>query len=344
MAHAQFLEAEGPQALLSHMLFHTRDVDEAREGVAKVFSPHDLRVMGSGGTVDSCMHHVSLGGITLSRLRYGTTVDIDPGCTDNFYLVQMPISGICEVSCGKDTVASSPRVASVITPTLPMWEHWEVGCDKVIVKIDRALLERHCARHLGHELTKPINFQLGMDLESNQVESWRRLVELLVSEVDHGGAMLASPLIRANFEQTVAGALLFSQPSNYIDDLRRPPLPIAPYYVKRAEEYMRSHVDEPISVIELAEYAGVGTRALYAGFQNFRGVSPMAFLKSLRLDQVRQALLAGPNQATVTEIAMRWGFSHLGHFAAAYRKKFGESPCQTMRAYRADPGNSFGPH
>lgn len=344
MVHARFLEAEGPQALLSHLLFHTRDIDEAHEGVAKVFSPHNLQIKGSSNAVDSSMYHVSLGGIAISRLRYGATVKIDRGCTDNFFLVQMPISGACEMSCGSDTIVLNPRLAAVVTPTLPLRVHWQADCDKIFVKIDRALLERHCARHLGYELKKPINFQLGMDLESSQVGSWRRLVELLVTEVDHGGAMLASPLIRANFEQTVAGALLFSQPSNYIDDLRRPPLPIAPYYVKRAEEYMRSHVDEPISVIELAEYAGVGTRALYAGFQNFRGVSPMAFLKSLRLDQVRQALLAGPNQATVTEIAMRWGFSHLGHFAAAYRKKFGESPCQTMRAYRADPGSSFGPH
>lgn len=328
----QFLDIEQPNPLLAHKLFHTYDIDDARERVTEVFSPHDLRLVRAEEAVDTHMYKVSLGAISLNRLSYGATVDIDAGRIDDYYLVQMPISGTCRVQCGKDAVSSTPRLASVVTPTQPLRVQWQQGCDMVIIKIERSLLERQCAQHLGHDLQRPVEFALEMREESSRTDSWRRLVELLMTEADHEKGMLSSPLIRANFEQMVVAALLFNQPNNYSEDFLRPSPPVAPYYVKRAEEYVRAHAHEPICAGDLAEQAGVSVRALYAGFQNFRGVSPMAFVKSVRLDRVRSELHAtSAGRETVTEVAMRWGFSHLGHFTAAYKRKFGETPSETLR-------------
>lgn len=332
MACARLLEVERPQALTSHALFHTHDIDEARERVAKIFCPHELRLVHAGEAVESRMSHVPLGAVSLNRLAYGAAVQIDSARLEDFYLVQMPISGVSEVVCGKDMVQTHPGRASVVTPTLPLQICAGKDFDQVIIKIGRALLERHCAQHLGHDLAHPIEFQLGMELESSQVQSWCRLVQWLVHEADYGGGVLGSRMVRGNFEQMIIGALLFCQPNNYTDELQRPASPIAPYYVRRAEEYMHTHAEDPISVIELAEHTGVSTRALYAGFQSFRGVSPMAFLKSVRLERVRKDLLtASPCRVTVSDVATRWGFSHFGHFAAGYRQKFGETPSQTLR-------------
>jgi AraC-like DNA-binding protein len=36
----------------------------------------------------------------------------------------------------------------------------------------------------------------------------------------------------------------------------------------------------------------------------------------------------------VSEIALRWGFGHFGRFAAEYRRRFGESPSQTLSSAR----------
>jgi REP element-mobilizing transposase RayT len=50
------------------------------------------------------------------------------------------------------------------------------------------------------------------------------------------------------------------------------------------------------------------------------------------LERVREELTdaeAGEG-ATVTAIAERWGFNHLGSFAVLYRKRWGESPSQTL--------------
>ena len=57
----------------------------------------------------------------------------------------------------------------------------------------------------------------------------------------------------------------------------------------------------------------------------------MAYFRAFRLNAVRQELKTAPDTATVHEIAQRWGFWHIGEFAAAYRLLFGELPSQTLK-------------
>ena len=57
----------------------------------------------------------------------------------------------------------------------------------------------------------------------------------------------------------------------------------------------------------------------------------MEFLRRIRLERVRNELIHATNGATVTSAAMRWGFLHLGRFAADYRARFNESPSATLR-------------
>jgi AraC family ethanolamine operon transcriptional activator len=101
--------------------------------------------------------------------------------------------------------------------------------------------------------------------------------------------------------------------------------------VRRAEEYMRAHLGNPLSVLHLCRELNVSKRTLHYAFQEVRGLSPMAYFKVSRLNAVRQELKAPPaGTTTVQEIAQRWGFWHTGEFAAAYRRLFGELPSQTL--------------
>ncbi|WP_349814825.1 helix-turn-helix domain-containing protein [Curtobacterium sp. MCJR17_043] len=67
-------------------------------------------------------------------------------------------------------------------------------------------------------------------------------------------------------------------------------------------------------------------------FRRTLGVSPLTYLRQVRLDRVHDELLArDPRTASVGEVATRWGFAHLGRFSAAYAERFGEYPKQTLR-------------
>lgn len=81
---------------------------------------------------------------------------------------------------------------------------------------------------------------------------------------------------------------------------------------------------------DLVHHCGVAERTLNQHFRAFLGVSPVRYLRRLRLAAAREALLAGEPGTSVTEIAKRFEFNHLGRFAAHYRKVFGESPSRTL--------------
>ena len=101
--------------------------------------------------------------------------------------------------------------------------------------------------------------------------------------------------------------------------------------VRRADEYMRAGLGEPVSLLGLCREIGVSERTLHYAFQEVRGLSPMAYFRAVRLNAVRQELkAAAADTATVRQIARRWGFWHGGEFAAAYRQLFGELPSQTL--------------
>ena len=70
-------------------------------------------------------------------------------------------------------------------------------------------------------------------------------------------------------------------------------------------------------------------------FQRHLGMSPMAYVREVRVRSAHRDLRsADPAHTTVAAIAHRWGFTHLGRFAAAHKKKFGNTPVQALHAAR----------
>ncbi|HEY0878261.1 MAG TPA: helix-turn-helix domain-containing protein [Zeimonas sp.] len=100
--------------------------------------------------------------------------------------------------------------------------------------------------------------------------------------------------------------------------------------VSRAQEYMREHLDEPLTVEDLCRHLQVSRRTLQYGFSEVLRLNPVAYLRALRLNGVRRALRNAAQGTTVQDVAARWGFWHLSHFACDYRRMFGELPSETL--------------
>lgn len=317
--------------LRHHNLIKTRDLNEAREAVARAFCPHELSLASARGQLDVVHNGVRLGDVGLNYLRYGDEVRINPGLLHDFYLVQVPIAGRAVVRVGDTTVKSDRNCASLPSPSEPIDMMWSDGCEQMIIYLDRRAVERFAsAREPGQE-PKEIIFDPAVDTHRPAVRSWLRIVGLLRDEIESGSTLLHSPLASTHFEQLLIGGLLAAQPNS-----AECGIPIAGK--RERKERIRTVInaieDAPERawrVAELADLAGVSSRSLQDAFRHEYGAGPMEVLRRIRLQRAHRDLVAGvPEETSVTEIAMNWGFFHLGRFAAIYREHYGESPSRRL--------------
>ena len=97
--------------------------------------------------------------------------------------------------------------------------------------------------------------------------------------------------------------------------------------VSRCEKHLRDRPEEPVTVLELCRALRCSRRTLQTSFQRVADVTPVGYLRTIRLNAVRRLLRTTPvQQLGVGEAAASWGFTHLGYFAREYRDLFGELP------------------
>ena len=101
--------------------------------------------------------------------------------------------------------------------------------------------------------------------------------------------------------------------------------------LRRVLDYIGDRLEAPIRVSELCRLAQASERTLQRAFLERFDVTPKAYLQALRLNGVRRDLLASePSAERIQDVAMRWGFWHMGQLAADYRRLFFELPSQTL--------------
>jgi AraC-like DNA-binding protein len=185
-----------------------------------------------------------------------------------------------------------------------------------------------------------LEFAPTFDLAQGCGRSLAHCVHLAVTEFDAHGRVPWSALVISQFEQMIMTRLLLEHPHSYSEAVRRHERPISPKGVKRTVDFIEANLDAPITLADLVAVAGVPGRTLFDHFRAFKGVPPMRYLRNRRFEQARRALVGAAAGETVTSIAGRWGFAHLGRFAAEYRRRFGEAPSITLaqgRKGEADP-------
>ena len=101
--------------------------------------------------------------------------------------------------------------------------------------------------------------------------------------------------------------------------------------ITRVMELLQHHEEQPIRLSELCRDADVSERTLRSIFKQMFGVGPNRYLHIRRLHLVRVALsMANPDTESVSQIALRFGFSDSGRMASDYYRLFGEYPKKTL--------------
>lgn len=310
-----------------------RDNDQIQTVMTDLFAPHSLAVdQGSALNGSVCVR--TAGRVRLVWVTYGAPCQLDVRPPPRpFHLVQIPLRGSLSVRSGRDEIASSPCLASIPDTRLPCLMRWDAECAEVVVRIEEDTLQEHLECLLGHPIRTPIRFSLGMSLLSGVGSSWRAAVDLLIAEINRPEGLLQSPVVAAQLEALILTGLLTAQPHNYTAALRAEPTTPPPRAIRKALEYIETEHNLAMTTARVAAHAGMSARALQRGFQEHVGCSPMDYLRDVRLKWARDVLGAADasSDLTVTQVALESGFMHMGRFSVQYRRRFGESPSETLR-------------
>jgi AraC-like DNA-binding protein len=324
-----------PRAVLSsqRQVFVTRDPEEARAFVAVRGILLDVPPREATG-LDMQLDGVYSPGFCLLHLGYGAAAEVRTTRDFDDYRFVAPSRGrLCAV-IADDEVAYRPGTAMLVSPTFNNVVRVERGTAALNIILNGVELRRQLAALLGEPFKPPLEFASRLSLREGWGRSFARFARLALAELQRPGSILSQPMVAASFREFVATALLLHQPHNYTEVLRRLERPVTPRDVKRAVDYIEANLDTEIGLPEIVAACGVPGRTLIKHFRDFKGTSPMRFLRTARLEKVREALRRAEPAASVTEVALQWGFTHTGRFSVEYRKHFGETPSETLRRGR----------
>lgn len=320
-----------------YTVYQSSSLDEARARANERFYPLRLDQVGRQGRFAMVMHVGRLGPLTVADVRYGADVTIDCGELTSAYHVNVPLSGYLESRYGRHDVTATPTCAALYGPHGDtVLKRWSLDCRQLCIKIERGALERELEELLGRAIRGPITIAPTMDLQGGAARSWLSLALLFASEIRRDDGLARQPLAAASLAHSLIAGLLVAADHAYHDELVAPQLPCRPPVVQRAIEIIECCADEPLTVAELARRTHVSVRALQEGFQRYVQMSPMAYLRTVRLRRAHEELeRSHPSETTVALVASGWGFAHLSRFAATYRATYGVPPSQTLRAVPA---------
>ncbi|MFM2279221.1 MAG: hypothetical protein RLZZ444_1452 [Pseudomonadota bacterium] len=313
----------------------SRDWDEVQAFCRDVYMPYRVRPVGKLLKPDATMLAARVNRITVTRFSYGVPIhlsEFDAGAGN--ILVLNTIAGGLRHMVDKQTTADTVAGESFVTDCsrTDYWLDGDASHMQLNLTVPHALMEEMAFRYFGFVPDDRL-WQSKLKF-GGQGSAWIALLDYVARAIAQSPREMEQGRIGAHLEETICLELLRQWAAGAGLSLETAARQAAPHYVRAAEEFMRANARQAPTVSEVADHCGVSVRSLSGGFRQFRGISPSAFLRDMRLCGIRDELLACDRSTSVTTVASQWGYLNFGMFASAYRRRFGELPSETLAASR----------
>lgn len=319
----------GSTLLSRYLLAETTDAAELLPHVHQTFGLNRIKPVGPVPQAQRYeLRGLSEPTFTVGFIR-GAGVRVDSGTMGGSYFVNLGISGAVRSQRGEERLINCPDVAAVYNPGDTQLLLPEPESETLVIRLERELVARELQSLLGHELDAPVRFDFALDLARTDVQGLRIVINNFLAQLDADVAVLQHPQLRLHQIRSFVAGLLLSHQHSYSDELASGQSPVRPRTLRRALDFIDANLADPMSLGDIAAAAGCSARRLTESFREHLGVAPMTRVRQLRLDRVHADLQGG--DGPVTEVALRWGFGHLGRFAGMYHERFGELPSETVR-------------
>ncbi|NPD04903.1 helix-turn-helix transcriptional regulator [Nocardioides sp. zg-1308] len=300
--------------------------DEARHWLDTAYGT-TLRLTGRMGAVSH--HRRDHGGVAFDQLRIDSPVDFDSDAMP-FLVVVDVLHGAIEYSRGDVTDrrhdGGTVLAAGWDMPFAGRGEGYEVRNTTITAEVLTAAVEDVVPDYPWEH----ISFTSFVPRTPEAGARWRATVDQMSASFPG----LDAPLAHGEASRLLGHTLLQTFPNNVLDgtpgrELQRDARDATPSAVLRAQRFIESCPDQDLSLAVIARACRVTPRALQYAFRRHLGCTPMAYVRRVRLDLVRQSLRDG-SALTVSDGAARFGFYNPGRFATEYRHVFEENPSETL--------------
>jgi AraC-like DNA-binding protein len=105
------------------------------------------------------------------------------------------------------------------------------------------------------------------------------------------------------------------------------------HHIAKVITWIRQNFTTEISVEELAAKAHMSSSTFRLNFRNVAGMSPLQYIKNLRLQEARHLMLS--NSLDAGSAAVQVGYESASQFSREYRRMFGEPPQRDIERMRA---------
>jgi AraC-like DNA-binding protein len=324
------------QALPPDPWFRTRSPEKAVHLCEAAFYPHRLSVLGPSHRFGLTLRVTHVGPITVGDITYDTDVALNCNEPRANYHVHVPLNGWVKSRHRGQRLTSTPALATTYRPDAEVTvTHWPAGSRQLAVSIDQFVVDRALETLVDGPLDSPIAFDAALPLNTGAAQDWVRLVLMVQRQLDDPDGLIRNPLVWDPLVESLIHGLLLVADHPYRQVLAAPAGPGRPAAVRDAMDIIEAGPHLPLTTSAVAKQCHVSVRTLQQGFQRHLGMSPMTYLRVVRLRRAHRDLRsADPSHTTVACIAHRWGFTHLGRFAAAHQRMYGQTPLQVLRAAR----------
>jgi AraC-like DNA-binding protein len=321
-----FPASSEPTGLRRFRMFESDDVDETCERFSQILVPHTLAPVGGSGRFRARMNSAKFGKVSLTTIEFGVGMKVDAGAGSEHYCVLLCLRGHADARINGQTIALNSSRGVLNQPGSHLKAEFSPACEQLLVRMPCETV----SEHLGF---KP-KFERTVNLDRPELLPWLQQVLLIATSTSLLDCLQRYRPAADSMERLLIALLIAGQP--WSDTIEDEPHAIAPRSVRRAEAFIEAHAGESIRLEQIAAAADVPARTLHAGFRRFRSYTPMQYLSNVRLDLARGRLTQAEPGALVVHVALDCGFLHLGRFASAYQRRFGESPSATLRRATGD--------
>ncbi len=316
------------QPLHRFLVVCTTKIGEMEEALGRIFSKPSIEINGQAEKFQASLYNCQLQHIGLTYEKCTAARLNFPAA--NFFSQIFPIRGGGEIVVADTTVSVTPERGVVASPGMAIRSNFSVDYELLGMRIDPRALTKKLMAISGVPVVKALRMEPGQDFARPQARSLRNLLLFIVGEIDATDACLHRTVL-AEWEQALMVAFLCGNRHNYSPLLEREPSAIAPWQVRRVEEYIEANWDRPIRMEDVAAVAGTSARSIFRAFRHSRGYSPMTFAKQIRLRQAQRLLKSADPTIAVKDVAFACGFGSLGRFSKDYYRAFGELPSDALK-------------